>query len=53
MSPDAAAQKVLEAVALCEREAVISGSIDWLALYLKLVWPSGLDWILKKRAKIE
>lgn len=51
MFPITAAKLSLEAIALEERERVIASPLHQGALYLKLIWPTLLDWLLRKRAK--
>lgn len=51
LSPDKAALKVLESIALRERERTLASPMHHAALYLKLLSPSLLDWMLRKRAK--
>ena len=51
LSADRAAQCVLEAIALKDRERIIASPTHHVAVYLKLLAPSLIDWALRKRAK--
>ncbi|XP_003387672.1 PREDICTED: dehydrogenase/reductase SDR family member 7B-like [Amphimedon queenslandica] len=51
LSAERAAQCVLEAIALKERERIVASPIHHVAVYLKLLSPSLLDWALRKRSK--
>lgn len=53
MPAERAAYHSLEAIASKERETFIIKPLFQLALYLKFIWPAALDWILRKRAKID
>lgn len=53
MSAEQAAYYSLEAIASKERETIVAKPLTQLALYLKFIWPTALDWILRKRAKID
>ena len=49
MSPRRAAQAVLEGVAWGRRELVLAKPAHQVALYLRVLWPSLLDWVLQRR----
>ena len=51
MPPLQAAQLVLEAVAEGRRELVLASPIHKLAVYLRVLWPSLLDWMLTRKRK--
>lgn len=52
MNPEYVAQRILQCIADGGRSLVLTTPTHHLALYLSFFWPSLLDWILQKRAKI-
>lgn len=52
MSAEFAAQQITQCIAAKGRSLVLATPIHHLALYLSFLWPSLLDWILQKRARI-
>lgn len=52
MDPADVAHRVMMAVATGNRELIIAKAHHHLAVYLKLFFPSLLDWTLKKRSKV-
>jgi dehydrogenase/reductase SDR family protein 7B len=52
MSPEYAAQQILQCIAEGGRSLVLATPTHHLALYLSFFWPSLLDWILQRRAKV-
>ena len=53
MPAEKAAYKTLEVIARQERESIIAKPLNHLAIYIKMFLPSLLDWILRKRAKLD
>lgn len=53
MAVDAVARHILTAVASRERETVIATIAHRCALYIQMLCPSLLDWVLMKRARID
>ena len=53
MAVHAVARHILTAVASRERETVIATIAHRCALYIQMVCPSLLDWVLMKRARID
>ena len=53
MAAEAVASQVLAAVACKERETIVASVVHKCAVYLQLLSPSLLDWILRKRARID
>ena len=53
LTTESAARHILEVIARQERESVMCKPMNHFALYLNIIAPSVLDWILRKRAKID
>ncbi len=53
LTTENAAHHILEVIARQERESVICKPLNHFALYLHVIAPSVLDWVLRKRAKID
>ncbi len=51
MPPHRAAQAILEGVAWGRRELVLAKPAHQVAVYLRVLWPSLLDWVLRRRAQ--
>ena len=52
MDPHDAAKVILHAVASRQREVILAKPFHHLAVYMNLLCPSVLDWVLKKRSQI-
>ena len=52
MDPADAAHRVMTAIATEKRELIIAKAHHRLAVYLKLFFPSVLDWALRRRSKV-
>lgn len=52
MDPHYAAQKIVMAMATGERELVLAKMHHQLSVYLKVMCPSLLDWLLRRRSKV-
>ena len=51
MTPQRAARAILEAVAWERRELILAKPVHHLAVYLGVLWPSLLDWVLNCRVE--
>ena len=49
MAPHWAARVILQAIAEERRELILAKPIHHLAVYLRIMFPSILDWILRQR----
>lgn len=52
MSVEKAAYKTIESFSLHKRECVLAKPIHQIALYINMLCPELIDWILRKRAKV-
>jgi short-subunit dehydrogenase len=53
MTPHKAARAILEGVAWEKRELILAKPTHQLAVYLRVLWPSLLDWMLRRKAEAE
>lgn len=52
MTPQYAAQQILQAIASRQHEVTLASPLHKMAVYLRVISPSLLDWILRLRANI-
>jgi len=52
MTPQYAAQQILQAIASQQHEVVVASPLHRMAVYLRVLSPSLLDWILRFKANV-
>ena len=52
MTPQYAAQQILQAIASKQHEVTVASPLHKMAVYLRVLSPSLLDWILRLRANV-
>ena len=52
MTPQYAAQQILQAIASQQHEVIVAAPLHRMAVYLRVLSPSLLDWILRFKANV-